>query len=78
MYYVCIFNDINILVQHQVAATPAPSPGNELHVDSDLRHSVKDTGDSAELRVSAGDDETAGVTTCKLTSLSETGSYIRI
>ena len=71
-----IFYDINILAQHQVAATPEASPGNEL--DGDHRHSVGETDDPAtELRVSAGDDETAGVTTGKSTSRTETGNYIR-
>ena len=63
---------INILVRRQVAATPDISPGSEL--DGDHRHSVEGTDDPTELRVSAGDDETADVTTCKST---ETGSYIR-
>lgn len=62
------------LARHQLPATPDTSPGNEL--DGDHRHSVGETDDPAtELRVSAGDDETAGVTTGKSTSLTETGNY---
>ena len=48
------------------------SPGNKL--DGDHRHSIEGTGDPTELRASAGDDESAGITTCKST---DTGSYIR-
>ena len=55
-----------------MAVTPVISPGSEL--DGDHRHSVEGLDDPMELRVFAGDDETAGVTTCKST---ETGSYIR-
>ena len=62
------------LARHQVAATPDTSPGNGL--DGNHKYSVKETGDSTELIVSAGDDETAGVTTCESTS-TETGSCIK-